>query len=473
MQKTENLLQEVEKQDCIKYYDDFLLKACRILNPYETIVQNWHINYICNRLQKEIERIGRGEKRTKHIIINIPPRSLKSLMASVCLPAWAWINYPELKFISTSYSESLSLEHNVMTRRIVESEWYQKNFNLKITTDQNTKHYFENIHSGYRMCSSTGGSITGKGANIIFIDDPTDPQRAFSEVERDKSIRYFAQTLSTRLNRPDIDMFFIIMQRLHENDLTGWLIANMPDAFEVISIPATSEGNIIPSDLIRFYKDGLFFPDRFSKEVVSNLRLSLGMYGYSGQMEQQPAPVEGGMIKKTYFKIIDSAPQQINWNYTIDGAYTENEKNDPTAILAYGMKDGNMYICNVESVWMEFPDLMKEVVRFTQWNGYSNRSRIFIEPKASGLPAVQILKRETMLNVIADKPPTTDKITRVNACLPFLESGRVILIRGAWNDSFIHQCCTFPNATHDDEVDCLTMAISREQTNSQIISVAL
>jgi predicted phage terminase large subunit-like protein len=323
------------------------------------------------------------------------------------------------------------------------------------------------------MCSSTGGSITGKGANIIFIDDPTDPQRAFSEVERDKSIRYFAQTLSTRLNRPDIDMFFIIMQRLHENDLTGWLIANMPDAFEVISIPATSEGNIIPSDLIRFYKDGLFFPDRFSKEVVSNLRLSLGMYGYSGQMEQQPAPVEGGMIKKTYFKIIDSAPQQINWNYTIDGAYTENEKNDPTAILAYGMKDGNMYICNVESVWMEFPDLMKEVVRFTQWNGYSNRSRIFIEPKASGLPAVQTLKRETMLNVIADKPPTTDKITRVNACLPFLESGRVILIRGAWNDSFIHQCCTFPNATHDDEVDCLTMAISREQTNSQIISVAL
>ena len=205
------LLQSYKRFYEQRYYR-FLKKSFEVQHK-EPFVENWHIEYIADILQGYIERVARREKRKKHLIINIPPRSLKSFSVSIALPAWAWLINPNLKFINTSYSSLLSVEHNIKTRRLVTSDWYTKFSGIRLATDQNQKSRFENTQGGSRVATSVGGSITGGGANVIIIDDPQNPQEVASEVGIEAAIKYFDETLSTRLDNPETDIFIIVMQR--------------------------------------------------------------------------------------------------------------------------------------------------------------------------------------------------------------------------------------------------------------------
>jgi len=298
------------------------------------------------------------------------------------------------------------------------------------------------------------------------VDDPLSPQMANSATERENANEWYRTTFYSRLNQADIGVRIIIMQRVHEEDLSGFLLdRETRTKYKHICIPATNEdGNIKPKSLEKFYnqENGLFWEDRFSKEVLDDYKSALGTYGYAGQLQQTPTPLDSGMIHKDWFKIDRYRKDEATVNFVIDPAYTANQKNDPSALLAYTYQDNKWQIVDCVNVHKEFPELVKFIPQWVKKNGYTTKSRIFVEPKASGKSIVQTLVRETGLNVKEDKPPTKDKVARVSDISASLESGRVSLLNGDWNREFLDQLTRFPAAKHDDMVDCLVMAVNKE-----------
>ena len=313
-----------------------------------------------------------------------------------------------------------------------------------------------------------------------MVDDPVSPQHAASEIERENANEWYRTTFYSRLNNPLTGIRIIIMQRIHDNDLSGFLLYGGQSRlkYQHICIPAELSDDVKPKVLEKNYdKDGLFWSDRFSRTILDDYKQALGSYGYAGQLMQTPTPLNSGMIKAEWlkidkFKMIDVG-EQVTVDFVIDPAYTSNEKNDPSALLAYIFKDNKWQIIDCVNVYKEFPELVKFIPQWVQKNGYSNRSRIYVEPKASGKSIVQTLKKETGLNVREDKPPSKDKIARVQDISASLESGRVSLLNGKWNEEFVQQLVKFPSAKHDDMVDCLVMAITKNMwSGSKVVYFA-
>ena len=450
-----------------KSFYEFSLDAFKTLHNGQELIPNWHIKLICDRLQVEAERIVSGGERGKHLLINVPPRTLKSELVNVFFSVYCWILKDSIQFISSSYSASLSIVLSTQSRRLIESDWFIEHFpDIKLSKDENTKSRFTTTNGGLRYSTSTGGTVTGMGGDVIVIDDPQNPQLARSEVERENANRFFNETLRSRLNNPDKGIFIVIMQRLHENDMTGMLLEKEPHNWEHICLPAELSDNVKPIELQELYIDGLLFPQRLSKTVLDGFRIGLGSYGYSGQYSQLPSPSEGGIFKGAWFNTIKELPNnlkldQLKWDFYLDTAYTNKQENDATAMLCAAFHNNELYIREVRAVRMEFPELIKEIQNFTIVNGYSNRSRIYVEPKASGKSIVQMLKRSTGLNIMEDKPPTQDKISRASSISAFVESGRVSMLDGRYIDNFLNELKAFPNGSHDDMVDVLIMAIDR------------
>lgn len=296
-------------------------------------------------------------------------------------------------------------------------------------------------------------------------DDPTSPKTAQSEVARKATKDYYQQALYNRLTPIQLGVRVIIQQRLHEEDLTGVLLKENSKDYNHICLPAEISENINPSHLKQFYKDNLLDPNRLSARTLSSLKGVLGSTGYAGQYSQRPAPEEGGTFKKNWFPIVQ--PETLVRNteenpihFFIDGAYTEKTTNDPTAILVCFEKDNHLYILDVVEVWMNFTDLCKYIVEYVNKFQYSpQNSKIYVEPKANGLPIIDQLRTTTMLNIISLSPTKDSKITRANAVSPITESQRVKLVYGGYIDKYLSQLGTFPNASHDDMVDVTIYAI--------------
>ena len=458
----------LEKKLSEMSFYEFFKAAWHIVEPAVPLSTNWHHKYICDTLQEECERIIAQKPKTKDIIINVPFRSTKSLIVTVMFPVWAWIKSPKLRFITSSYSAALSIELATKSRDIIFSDWFKRRWGdvFHIKKDQNLKERYENNHVGMRRATSVGGTVTGQGGDFLIVDDPLSPQMANSATERENANEWYRTTFYSRLNQADIGVRIIIMQRVHEEDLSGFLLDKETRFnYKHICIPATNEdGNIKPKELEKFYdkESGLFWTDRFSKEVLNDYKSALGTYGYAGQLQQTPTPLDSGMIHKDWFKIDRYSKDDATVNFVIDPAYTANQKNDPSALLAYTYKENKWQIVDCINVHKEFPELVKFIPQWVKKNGYTTKSRIYVEPKASGKSIVQTLIRETGLNVKEDKPPTKDKVARVSDISASLESGRVSLLNGDWNREFLDQLTRFPAAKHDDMVDCLVMAVNKE-----------
>jgi len=223
----------LQKEKAERNLSEFIKQAWRVIEPGTTYVENWHIDLISEYLQAvENNEILR-------LIINIPPRHMKSIQTTVCYPAWSWIKKPEKRFIKVSYSDNLSRKHNVLSRDIILSPWYQENWGDRFTLkdDVNRQNEFKNNHHGMMFSTSVGGSLTGEGGDVIIVDDPQNPLMANSESEREASIAFFKNTLQTRLNDPKKGAIIIIMQRLHENDLTGYILSEQL-GYEHLCLPA-------------------------------------------------------------------------------------------------------------------------------------------------------------------------------------------------------------------------------------------
>ena len=459
----------IEQKLCEMSFYDFFKYSWHIVEPSVPLSTNWHHKYLCNILQGEAERIIEGRPKTKDIVINVPFRSTKSLITTVLFPVWCWIRDPKLRFITASYSADLSIEHATKSRDVIQSDWFKERWGdiFHIKKDQNLKARYENNYMGMRRATSVGGTITGQGADFLIIDDPVSPKNAASEVERENANEWYRTTCYSRLNNPLTGVRIIIMQRIHENDLSGYLVTGMNTRLKYrhICIPAEISPDVKPKSLESYYtEDGLFWEDRFSRDILQDYKEALGSYGYAGQLMQTPTPLNSGMIRAEWLTIDDykKHDEKTIVNFVIDPAYTANQKNDPSALLAYTYRENKWQIIACANVHKDFPDLIRFIPQWVQMNGYTNSSRVFVEPKASGKSIVQTLKRETGLNVREDVPPTKDKVARVQDISAALESGRVSLVKGEWNEEFIQQCVKFPAAKHDDMVDCLVMAVNRE-----------
>ena len=475
-EKTNDPIQEaLEKKLCELSFYEFFKRAWHIIEPSIPLSTNWHHKYLCDILQEECERINDNKPKTKDIVINIPFRSTKSILVTVMFPVWTWIKNPKLRFITASYSADLSIEHATRSRDIITSDWFKNRWGdvFHIKKDQNLKARYENNFMGVRRATSVGGTVTGQGGDFLIVDDPVSPQHAASEIERENANEWYRTTFYSRLNNPLTGVRIVIMQRIHENDLSGFLIGHESRMkYRHICIPAELSNDIKPTALEENYdKDGLFWSDRFSKDILDDYKQALGSYGYAGQLMQTPTPINSGMIKSDWFKIDNTklVDDKTVVDFVIDPAYTANEKNDPSALLAYTFRENKWQIIDCINVRKEFPELIKFIPQWVVKNGYSSSSRIYVEPKASGKSIVQTLKRDTGLNVREDKPPSKDKVARVSDISASLESGRVSLVRGKWNEEFINQLVRFPAGKHDDMVDCLVMAVNKNMWNNSKI----
>jgi predicted phage terminase large subunit-like protein len=463
-------------------YYEFFVDAFAQLHNGGLYDENWHLRYIAQKLQDEFWRIKNGEKRVKDMIINVPFRSSKSMLVTVIFPVWCWSIDPTFKFICVSYSSDLALEHAQLSKDLIKREWFQRYFGerVKIRHDANAKELYKTTADGYRKSVGTGGQITGSGADIIIIDDPQNPKLAASEAERLNTINFHDHTLFSRLNMPDIGVRFIVMQRLHEEDLCGHLLDpeyGRPEDYQHICIPGTYDENILtPPELKEFYdEDGLFWSTRFNHNTLKAYKKALGELQYAGQIQQVPSPPEGSIWKRDWFEIIEAHELiRHEWKeptyFIMDTAYTEKQKNDPTGIMAYFMRENIMYIINVAEVYKDFPQLMEWIPTYVQVNDYQSNSIIYVEPKASGLSVVQQIRSTTNLNIVSVESEMVrdDKLTRANAVSPIIQAGKVKLVKGAWNDKYLAQVTMFPNSKHDEFVDitCYGISISMMHGNS-------
>lgn len=432
------------------------------------------------KLCDELEIVGRQvvarDPKLYDLIINVPPGSSKSTIATVVFPCWLWILDPTIRKISASHSLELSTEHAGKSRDLLGSEKFRELFGeVTMREDRDNKRTFENNSKGTRIVASVGSKITGKHAHILIVDDPIDPEGGHSDVKREAANRWVGQTLSTRKVDKKVTPLVMIMQRLHEEDPTGHLLAKGKGT-RVVSLPGeiTDKVRPKPEEYAQFYTDGLLDPDRFDREVLAEMKIDLGSYGYANQVLQLGAPPEGGIFKIDWFKVISfeeflsrTSNKNVVWNFKVDGAYTEKTMNDPSGFWASTFVDGTLYVRSFQEKRLEFPEFVSFTKEFAQSNGYNSRSVVHIEPKANGLSAIQMLQRNSGVNVAPYKFPKTakismqdDKITRANACSATCEGGNVVFIDSGNVHDTISNICNFPNAAHDEAVDCLVMDVA-------------
>lgn len=471
---------EKERRACEKSLNQFVRSAWPVVEPGVPYIHGWHIDEICEHLQA----ISNGQ--IQNLLINIPPRHAKSTIVNVMWPCWEWIFRPFEKYLTASYSGILSTRDNIKARRLLLSAWYQGHWGdvFKFSGDQNQKTRFENNQTGYRIASSVGGTATGEGGSRLILDDPHGAQDAQSDAMRESALEWFDTVWSTRLNNPKKDAKVTVMQRLHEKDISGRIIEL--GNCEHICLPAEYDGIKRKTKLGSYDKrkevGELLWEERFNRTEVDRLKVQLGSYGASGQLQQSPSPSGGGVIKTAWFKMWPKSKPLPALEYVVqsyDTAFTEKTTNDPTACTVWGVFSiANVYNALLIDAWaehMEYPQLRKRVL--DDWSSkyagdetdpMNNARRpdlVIIEEKGSGQSLIQDL-RKAQIPVYPYNPGKADKITRAHIISPILEAGLVWVPESkkgnefvSWSGGFMKEVSRFPKDDHDDYVDTMTQVL--------------
>lgn len=427
---------------------------------------NWHQDEIC----KALERVVIG--KTKRLIINIPPRSGKTELAVINFMAWCMGNFPDSEFIHASYSKRLATANAYAVRAIMQHEQYQKIFShTALSGDSKAKDEFRTEQGGIVYATGAEGSITGYGAGkmrptfggAIVIDDPHKAGEAQSAVMRQNVLDWFATTMESRKNSPDTPII-VIMQRLNENDLTGWLLdGGNGEEWEHLNIPAmTPEGES-------------FWPGQFPIEMLDRLRLS-NSYVFAGQYMQNPAPVGGGIFKDEWMRHWQTLPELDYRMIYADTAMKTGEENDYSVFQHWGKgKDGKIYLIDMVRGKWEAPQLLMQAKAF--WDkcrpvATGTLRKIKVEDKASGTGLIQQLKQSGV--PVEGIPRNKDKITRGYDAAPMVEAGNVLLpASNPHLSDLLHELSLFPNAAHDDAVDPLMDAVNDMLTVPELPDVKI
>lgn len=443
-------------------FPDFLKMAWPIIEPANKLIPSWYVDLICEHLQLITEG------KTQKLIINIPPRSGKSKIVTILWPVWAWTQKPYLKFIFCSYSSSLSVMHSVDRRNIIESDWFKENWGnvVQLAEDQNQKQEYQNTSMGRMVATSVGGTITGKGGDVIVEDDMLNPQEAESEASRSHSIGMHKNVLSSRLDNPKEGCRVIVEQRTHYKDLTGHVLKN-EEGWTHLILPMVAEDKIkiiFPlsgREVIR-EKGDLLNPQRIGDKEVADMKKTMGTRTWVAQGQQNPTSEEGNILRRNWWKFWHEPPQgadltllswDMNFKETKSGSYVVGQ--------VWKKRGSHFYLMDQ---WRDRVDFVECIPAMLSMKGkWPEATAVLVESAANG-PAI-ISQLEGKIPGMIPIKAEGAKISRAQAVAPFVEAGNVHIpdpITHDWVHDFIEECAAFKGATGEtnDQVDAFSQSLN-------------
>jgi predicted phage terminase large subunit-like protein len=433
-------------------FASFAQQCFRELNPRSQLALSWFHDIIAAKL--EAVRTG----RSRRVIINMPPRHLKSHLASVCFPAWCLGHDPSAQLLCVSYAQDLADKLSRDCRQIVTTGWYRQLFATRLSPQRQAMSEFETTAQGCRLATSVGGVLTGRGADMIIIDDPLKPEEALSQTQRQAANDWFDHTLYSRLNDTRNGAIIVIMHRLHGDDLAGHVMTQ--EDWEVVRFPAIAEDdemwaldNQLGQYLFTRQRGEALHPERQPVVTLDQIRRTIGEYNFAGQYQQAPSPQGGGMIKAAWFRNYAANERPDKFDQIVqswDTANKASELSDFSVCTSWGIKGKDLYLLHVLRRRMEYPELKRAVCE--QCAAFA-ADVVLIEDKASGTQLIQELI-EQGLHAVTRYQPQADKIMRMHAQTAMIENGFVHLPKeAAWLAEYLHELTVFPKGKHDDQVD--------------------
>lgn len=443
--------------------ESFVKQFWHIVEPSTPLIWSWHLSALC----EHIEALYRGTLGVNRLLATVPPGSMKSTVMSVMAPAWWWVTHPEFRSIFASGAAAVSSRDSMKCRSIIESTEYRETFGIQWTfaEDENLKTSYRNSMTGFRVATTSGAKVTGARADGLFMDDLLDASDAYSKAERDKVNNWLATTFGNRFNDLRTGIMGVIMQRLHGEDVAGFILATEPQLWCHLSIPqlwdesqrkVTSLGWTDPRTV-----DGeLMFPERFPADIIAAEKNRLGSSAFAGQHQQRPSAAEGEIFKRGHLQLLsaDVLPTCSEVIISLDTAFSLKTTADYSVMLVMGRIDRGFVILDLIRERYAYPQLRKVTEELAaRWKP----TAVLVEEKASGQSLVQSLQQETTLPVVPVKVDA-DKISRANTVTPTWEAHRVFAPIGApWLQDFEEELYAFPKAPHDDQVDALVQALQR------------
>jgi predicted phage terminase large subunit-like protein len=450
----------------------FFRKVFETIHPNTTFHDNWHIQLLCWRLSQ----CASGD--TKRLIINLPPRSGKSLLTSVALPAWLLGHDPTNRLLCVSHTDNLAGSFSRDCRRVMETQWYKKLFPLtRLDKQKNTESEYATTKNGFRLATSVGGPLTGRGGDFIIIDDPIKTGDVASEAERTRVNDWYSNTLYSRLDNKNDGIIIIVMQRTHIDDLTGYV--ENKDDWAIVRLRAIAEESetlqIGEGKVYARKKGEALHPEREDISSLEKTKNIVGSFNFSSQYQQAPLPPEGNILKAVWFRFYYERMGLMKFDRIIqswDPAVSTGDGASYSVCTTWGQIGNRYYLLHVKRERFDFPALLHFVQRHArEWGAEA----VLIENASSGRQLLEILAAATDVPVVPVKVDT-DKIARVARVSAIIEAGRVYLPKYEdFTDEFLEEVLPFPQSKHDDQVDSMTQFLywiqGQEYRRKNIVTV--
>ncbi len=456
---------ELEASLCKSSFYDFVKRFWDTVIP-DRPVWNWHIRAICSELQEVAERVFRGEPRVHDIIVNVPPGTSKSTICSVMFPAWVWTRMKTARTICASYSQQLAMDLSLKCRDVIKSEKWTRLFGkADLRDDQNTKTYFKNQAGGTRFCVGTNGTVTGFHGHFLIVDDPIDPNRAFSEAELKTANRWVTETLKTRMIDKAVTVTILIMQRLHQSDPSAVMLKKSKEGgipVRLIKFPAEVEGDpekvVRPKKYAKFYEKGLLDRFRLKRKTLRQMKVDLGEYAYSGQMNQRPVPLGGGMFKVDRVNSEPATPKLSDFVEIVrfwDKAATRDGGAYTAGVKMGKDKLGRFWWLGVVRGQWESGARENMITNTAKSDGYQVLVGLEQEPGSGGKESAESsAKRLAALGYrVRIERPTGDKALRADPLSVQVNLGNAFMLAAPWNGPLLEELQFFPLSTYKDQVD--------------------
>jgi predicted phage terminase large subunit-like protein len=449
-----------ESRERCKSLRHFFTDAWKVIEPATPFLPNWHADAIAEHLQA-VE-----DGQISKLLINVPFRTAKSSFVSVMWPAKTWTAKPTLRWLTGSFALKLAIRDSLKMRRLIDSPWYQARWGDKfqLTSDQNQKSRFENDKTGYRLTFGVDASPMGDGGDIIVCDDLQDRTSAHSEADREHCLTTFDQAIVTRRNDPKRSALVIVMQRLHQNDLSGHVLARggwdhllIPMHYDPKRSKVTSIGWRDP----RTEAGELMHPARFDAETVAKIEDEIGPYASAGQLEQLPVPEGGAMFARSWFPVVPVAPAGTRWVRGWDLAGSVKKTSPWTAGVKLGVHQGVYYIAHVARERRRAEDVEAMIVAIASQDGHSVEIDLPQDPGSAGKTVARSLIKALDGYVVHSSPETGEKSDRARPFAAQAKGGNVRIVEGPWNEAFLQEIELFPYGQFLDQGDALSRAHAR------------
>jgi len=478
-----SIIRELCNRDFYFFLKYFWQSIC-----HDTFLSNWHIEYLCSTLQKKAERVANRLPNDFDLVINVPPGTSKTMTCNVMFPVWCWTKWYWMRFLTFGYNQELSLEAADNSRNLLVSQMFQEvypelimkrgkegvtNFRIVKIEDDGTIRL-----GGGRFSSSISGTGTGFHGDLIIIDDPLNPKQAASTVELKNSIDWLDQTLPTRKTNKEVTPTILIMQRLHEGDPSGHLLAKKKTKVKHICLPGeinTSQyaDKVRPIELVSKYVNGLLDPIRLPQSVLIGMEESLGQYGYAAQFGQSPTPPAGGMFRVDRFVMVESMPSPSTIIQTVR-SWDKAGTKDGTGAFTVGTKihklaSGKYLISDVvRGRWSA--EVREQIIRSTaEADGPGVEIVHEQEPGSGGKDSAQATTRNLAGYSVTAERPIGNKIARADTLSVQVNMGNVMLLKGSWNYEFIEEFRYFPFSKFMDQVDSASMGFTKLAQKKQVL----